>query len=256
MQAIKIDWPDPAVMVVTLDRPEKLNAISREVRDALIAEMRQIEREAGRCRAVVITGTGRAFSAGGDVSQFGEMFAHGSQHAADNMLLFQEMCRLLIRLPVPVITAINGMARGGGTAVALMSDLRIAASDAVFSVGQVRRGLVPDVGLTYLLPRVVGLARALELMLMDTTIDAQRALDIGLINRVVPPDQLMPAALQMARSIASLPSPAVRWVKRVTYMNLDSGFEQALNLEAMAESMLVDTPEFKESLSAFVDKRR
>jgi enoyl-CoA hydratase/carnithine racemase len=137
-----------------------------------------------------------------------------------------------------------------------MSDLRIAASDAVFSVGQVRRGLVPDVGLTYLLPRVVGLARALELMLMDTTIDAQRALDIGLINRVVPPEQLMPAALEMARSIASLPPPAVRWVKRVTYMNLDSGFEQALNLEAMAESMLVDTTEFKDSLAAFVDKRR
>jgi enoyl-CoA hydratase len=250
-----VEWPDPGVLLLTLNRPERLNAIGSEMRDALIEQLRVIEREPDSCRAVIISGSGRAFTAGGDVMEFADFFSKGSQVAADNMLLFQEMCRLLIRLPVPVIAAINGMARGGGTAVALMADLRVASSEAVFSVGQVRRGLVPDVGLTYLLPRVVGLARALELMLLDTNIDAARALEIGLVNRVVPPSDVLPAAVELARTLAALPAPAVRWVKRVTYMNLDSGFDQALNLEAMAESMLIDTPEFKQSLEAFLDRQ-
>jgi 2-(1,2-epoxy-1,2-dihydrophenyl)acetyl-CoA isomerase len=171
------------------------------------------------------------------------------------MQRFQEMARLVWRLPVPVITAVNGMALGGGTAVALMSDLRVASEDAVFAVGQVARGVVPDVGTTYFLPRLVGVARAMELMLLNRRLTAAEALDLGLVNRVVPADEVLPTALAMAGEIAALSEPAVRWIKRITYMNLDASFEQALTFEAMAEGLLAGTPEFVEGLRAFLEKR-
>jgi enoyl-CoA hydratase/carnithine racemase len=132
------------ILVLTLDRPEALNAISVEVREELNRQMHDIELMAQECRAVVITGQGRAFCAGGDVSQMVEFFGAGPDVAVRHMLRFQEMVRLIWRLPVPVITAVNGLALGGGTAVALMSDLRLASEDAVFGVGQLSPGGARD----------------------------------------------------------------------------------------------------------------
>jgi 2-(1,2-epoxy-1,2-dihydrophenyl)acetyl-CoA isomerase len=255
MSGLRTELRDDGVLLLTLDRPEALNAINIEVREAWNAELGEVERRARDCRAVVITGTGRAFCAGGDVTQMPDFFGQGPDVAVQQMARFQEMARLVWRLPVPVIAAVNGAALGGGTAVALMSDLRVASEDAVFAVGQVARGVVPDVGTTYFLPRLVGVARAMELMLLNGRISAAEAKEIGLVNRVVPADEVLPAALAMAGEIAALPEPAVRWIKRVTYMNLDASFEQALNLEAMAEGLLVGTPEFVAGLRAFLGTR-
>lgn len=252
---LRAEWSDGEILILTLNRPESLNAINLEMREAWVAALRAVESQARSCRAVIITGAGRALSAGGDVAEMDEFFGQGADAAAHEMLRFQEMCRLVVRLPAPVISAVNGLALGGGTAVSLMSDLRVASEDAVFGVGQVKAGIVPDVGLTYLLPRIVGLTRALEMMLLDRRIDAQTALLWGLVNAVVPADEVLPTALAWARQMASMSEPALRWTKRAAYLNLDSSLDHALNLEAMAEGLLVGTPEFLEAKDRFLKER-
>jgi 2-(1,2-epoxy-1,2-dihydrophenyl)acetyl-CoA isomerase len=252
---IESELRSDGVLLLTLNRPEVLNPFSVEVRETFNSLLGAVQRGELQCRAVVLTGTGRAFSAGGDVSEMPDFFGQGPDVAVRHMDRFQEMCRLAWRLPVPLIAAVNGLALGGGTAIALMCDLRVVSEDAQFGVGQVRRGVVPDVGLTYILPRTIGLARALEMMLLDRRIDAATALTMGLVNRVVPAADVLSSALELAQEIAALPEPAVRWIKRATLMNLDNSFDQALNLEAMAEGLLTSTPEFRAGLDAFLSRR-
>jgi enoyl-CoA hydratase/carnithine racemase len=243
------------ILVITLNRPESLNPFGPLEREEWNRILHGIESQAQTCRAIVYTGTGRAFSAGGDVSQFGEMFSNGPDQAFRHMQRYQEMARLFWRLPVPVIAAINGLALGGGTAISLMSDLRVASDAAKFGIGQIKRGFVPDIGVTWLLPRIIGLGRAMEMMLTAEPIDAATALSYGLVNRVVPASEVLPTAMAMARQLAQLPEPGVRWIKRSTYLNMDATFEQALNTEAMAEAILAGTPEFTQSLASFMKKR-
>lgn len=252
---VSMEMQEGDILVITLTRPESLNPFGPLEREAWNERLHRIESQAEKCRAVVFTGTGRAFSAGGDVSQFGEMFSHGPDQAFRHMQRFQEMARLFWRLPVPVIAAINGMALGGGTAISLMSDLRVASETAKFNIAQIKRGFVPDIGVTYLLPRIIGLGRAMEMMLLAEPIDAATALSYGLVNRVVPPSEVLPTALALARQLAQLPEAGVRWIKRATYLNMDATFESALNTEAMAEAILAGTPEFVQSLAAFNNKR-
>lgn len=246
---------DDGILIVTLDRPEALNPWGKAEREVWNDLMRDVERQTMQCRVVILTGTGRAFSAGGDVTQFGEMFDAGTEAAVAHMQRYQEMARLAWRLPVPVIAAVNGLALGGGTAISLMADLRVASETSMFAIAQAKRGFVPDIGTTYLLPRIVGLARAMELMLLAQPIDAKTALAYGLINRIAAPDAVLSEAIAMAKQILTLPEPAVRWVKRVTYFNLDATFEQALNTETMAESILAGTPDFTKALAAFMSKK-
>jgi 2-(1,2-epoxy-1,2-dihydrophenyl)acetyl-CoA isomerase len=254
-QGLRSELRDDGVLVMTLDRPEILNPISVEVREAWNAQLQALERDAAGCSAVVVTGSGRYFCAGGDVSEMPDFLGSGTESAAAHMLRFQEMTRLVHRLPVPVICAVNGPALGGGTAVALASDLRVAAEDALFSVGHVRRAVIPDLGVTYLLPRIVGLGKALELMMTDRRIDAAEALALGLVNRVVAKDRVFDEALALAAELAQMPQPSLRWIKRVTYANLDSSFDEALQAEAMAIGLLSGTEEFRAGLEAFQASR-
>jgi 2-(1,2-epoxy-1,2-dihydrophenyl)acetyl-CoA isomerase len=250
-QGLRSELRGDGVLVMTLDRPEILNPISVEVREAWNAQLQAIEADAEGCRAVVVTGSGRYFCAGGDVAEMPDFLGSGTESAAAHMLRFQEMTRLVHRLPVPVICAVNGPALGGGTAVALAADLRVAAEDALFSVGHVRRAVVPDLGVTYLLPRIVGLGKALELMMTDRRIDAAEALDLGLVNRVVPKERVLDEALALADELAAMPQPSLRWIKRLTYENLDATFDGALQAEAMAIGMLAGTDEFHAGIEAF-----
>lgn len=251
---LRCEMREGGVLLMTLDRPEILNPISVEVREAWNAQLQAIERDSEDCAAVVVTGSGRFFCAGGDVSQMSDFLGGGSENAAAQMLRFQEMTRLVHRLPVPVIAAVNGPALGGGTAVALASDLRVASEEATFSIGHVRRSVVPDLGVTYLLPRIVGLGKALELMLTDRRLDAAEALDIGLVNRVVPKDRVLGEALAFAAELARMSQPTLRWIKRVTYANLDASFDQALVAEAAAIGLMTGTEEFQAGIDAFLAK--
>jgi 2-(1,2-epoxy-1,2-dihydrophenyl)acetyl-CoA isomerase len=247
---LRIDYQDE-VVVMRLDRPHVLNAIDQRMRDSWIESLRSMRSREPAPRVMVLTGTGRAFCSGGDVSEQLDYMGPTAHDGFRGQYAYQEIVRLMHDLPIPIIGAVNGIAQGGGTAVALMTDLRVASSSAVFGVGQVMRGLVPDVGLTYLLPRIVGVTRALELMMTNEPISAQRALELGMVNWVVPAEEVMPKALEVAHRLAGYPAPALEWIKRVTYEGLDISWDAALRMEAAAQGILCNRIEFEESVNAF-----
>src|SRR5436309_772914 len=203
------------VGTLVLDRPGKLNAFGGDMREQLVAALGAAAAHGG-IRALVITGAGRAFSAGGDVHHMAGLKASGESFAAVRPLL--ELGRAAIlrlaSLPFPTIAAVNGPAAGAGLNLALACDLRIASDQATFGETFVRIGLHPDWGGTYFLPRLVGLARALELCWTGELISAAEALRIGLVERVVPHDELSAAARALADRLAASPAASVRLMKR------------------------------------------
>lgn len=237
--------------VLRLDRPHVLNAIDQRMRDEWIRLLRQIENDRERYRAVVVTGTGRAFCSGGDVTEQDDYMRPTAHHGWHGQQAYQEIARLMRELSMPVITAVNGIALGGGMAVALMADFLIASEDAEFGVGQVVRGFIPDVGLTYLLPRLIGPSRALQMMLFYERVSAKQAQELGFVNWVVPKDQVMEKAAEIVGLIARAPGPTVEWAKRLSYASLDSSFEAALKQESMAQGILSDSPAFEQALEDF-----
>jgi 2-(1,2-epoxy-1,2-dihydrophenyl)acetyl-CoA isomerase len=252
---LKVERPAPYVLRLTLNRPEVLNALSEALRDSLITTLREVGDDPSGTKVVIFTGAGDYFCSGGDVNEFAGFLGPRPVDGYRAQMFFQEVALRLLHLPCPVIGAINGPAHGGGTAVALMTDLRIASDQASFRVGQVARGLVPDVGLTWVLPRVIGTGRALELMLLNEELSAEAAERIGLVNRVVPHEQVGEAALELAMKLAASSQTALEWIKRATYMNLDLGMESGFRLEAMAQALLSATDDFEEGLHAFKEKR-
>ncbi|WCB91795.1 putative enoyl-CoA hydratase echA12 [Baekduia alba] len=252
---LKVERPAPYVLRLTLNRPRVLNALSEALRDALITTLREVRDDPSATKAVIFTGAGDYFCSGGDVTEFADFLGPRPVDGYRAQMFFQELALLLLQLPCPVIGAINGPAHGGGTAVAMMTDLRIVSDRASFRVGQVARGLVPDVGLTWVLPRVVGTGRALELMLLNEELSAAAAERIGLVNRVVPHDEVGDAALEMATKLAASSRTSLEWIKRTTYMNLDLGMEPGFRLEAMAQALLSATDDFEEGLHAFKERR-
>jgi 2-(1,2-epoxy-1,2-dihydrophenyl)acetyl-CoA isomerase len=242
---------DEDIAILRLDRPHVLNAIDQRMREEWIRLLRQIEDERAVYKGVIVTGTGRAFCSGGDVSEQDDYMkptAHDGWHGQGR---YQEIARLMRELSLPVITAVNGLAVGGGMAVALMSDLLVASEEAEFGVGQVVRGFVPDVGLTYVLPRLIGPSRALQMMMLYEKVDAERAQQLGFVNWVVPKDEVMPKALEIAKEIGRAPGPTLEWIKRVTYGGLDTSYDGALKLEAMVQGILSNSPAFTDGIADF-----
>jgi enoyl-CoA hydratase/carnithine racemase len=253
---LTIDRPAKYVLRLTLNRPEVLNALSVEVREGLLRVLREIEDDPSATKVVILTGTGdRAFCSGGDVREFEGFLGPRPVDGYRAQMRFQDMAQLFLQIPCPVIAAINGNAHGGGTAVAMMSDLRIASDRASFRVGQVARALVPDVGLTWILPRLVGTGKALEMMLLNEEMPAADAERFGLVNRVVPHDAVGEAALAMATQLAASSRTSLEWIKRTTYMNLEQSMDSGMKLEAMSQALLSATDDFHEGIAAFEQKR-
>jgi len=240
------------VATITLDRPDRLNALTFEV----YAELREVfDRVASRddVRVVVITGAGRGFCSGGDVE------------AIIGALLGQDMPRLLAftrltgaliaamrALPKPVVAAINGVAAGAGAVIALAADFRIAVPSASLAFLFTKVGLAgADMGAAYLLPRVVGLARATELLMLGDRISADDALRIGLVNRVVPPEELLTEARALAVRLAAGPSFALGMTKTLLNQELDVDFAAAIEAEAQGQAICMQTPAFREAYEAF-----
>jgi enoyl-CoA hydratase/carnithine racemase len=257
---VSTDYPgivlegDGPVATLRLDRPHVLNAIDRRMRDEWIRLLRVVEADKS-LRVLIITGTGRAFCTGGDVNEQDDYMLPDAAEGFHGQYGYQEIVRLIRDISIPVISAVNGVALGGGTAVALMSDMLVASEDAQFGVGQIVRGFSPDVGLTYILPRLVGTSRALQMMMLYDRIDAEEARQMGFVNWVVPADQVIPKALEVADRIIASPRPAVEWIKRVTYDGLDIPFNVSLRYESMAQAMLATTTGFTESLAGFRAER-
>jgi enoyl-CoA hydratase/carnithine racemase len=254
-EGLRIDRPGKYILRLTLNRPRVLNALSVEVREGLLQVLREIDDDPSATKVVIFTGTGDFFCSGGDVREFEGFLGPRPVDGYRAQMRFQDMAQLFLQIPCPVIAAVNGNAYGGGTAVAMMSDLRIASDRASFKVGQVARALVPDVGLTWILPRLVGTARALEMMLLNEEVSAAEAANWGFVNRVVPHAEFDEATMAMATKLAESSRTSLEWIKRTTYMNLEQGMDSGMKLEAMSQALLSATDDFDAGIAAFRDKR-
>jgi enoyl-CoA hydratase/carnithine racemase len=244
------------VATLTLNRPERLNALGGSLRDDLHDAITRASADSD-VRVMIITGAGKGFCAGGDVKAMQEA-KDGKRERPLIEKIAPGRDRTLLAMrdaPQPIIAAINGAAAGAGMNLALGCDIRIASTAAKFSQAFVKRGLHPDWGGTYFLPRAVGTATAAELIFTGDVIDAAEALRIGLVSRVLAPEELMPAALELARKIAAGPPVAIRLAKRAIYRNAESDLRSALEFETFAQNACFETEDAREGIRAFVDKR-
>jgi 2-(1,2-epoxy-1,2-dihydrophenyl)acetyl-CoA isomerase len=244
------------VATLTLNRPERLNALGGTLRDDLHDA---ITRSSGDSdvRVMVITGAGKGFCAGGDVKAMNE-----AKEGKRERPLLEKVApgrdRTLLAMrdaPQPIIAAINGAAAGAGMNLALGCDIRIASSAAKFSQAFVKRGLHPDWGGTYFLPRVVGMARAAEMIFTGEVIDAAEALKLGIVSRVVAPEELMTTVTALARRIAAGPPMAIRLAKHSLYANAERDLKASLEGETFAQNICFETEDAREGIRAFVEKR-
>ncbi len=239
------------VATITVNRPDKLNALN----DRVIAELGEaIDQVVGDSAVggVILTGAGRAFVAGADIS---ELEKHGAVSAKRLAQTGQDVFRRFETSPKPVIAAVNGFALGGGCELAMACHIRIASEFAKFGQPEVKLGLIPGYGGTQRLPRLVGRGRALQLLLTGEMIDANEAYRIGLVNRVVPAAELLPAANEMMRAILANAPVAIANVIEVVNRGYDATIDDALTLEATAFGLLAATDDKGEGTRAFLEKR-
>jgi enoyl-CoA hydratase len=242
-----------AVAIVTLNRPEKLNALARETVAALSATFKSFENDP-ELRAVILTGTGdRAFSAGTDLSELIHVHADEARAVAD---MGQQLCNQIEQSQVPVIAAINGVAAGGGCELALACHLRLATPNARFSLPETKLGIIPGYGGTQRMTRELGRARAVELILMSGSINAEDALRFGLINRVIAASELLAAAEELAREIAQLAPLAIRACLKAVVGGSELPLAEGLALEAKLFASLFATEDMREGTRAFLEKRK
>ena len=245
-----------AVATVTLNRPERLNALGDTLRDDLHDAVLRAAADP-QIRAIVVTGAGKGFCSGGDVKAMHETReARAERPVLDKVAPLRDRVLLAMRdAPQPIIAAVNGAAAGAGMNLALACDIRLAATTARFGETFVKRGLHPDWGGTYFLPRTVGMAKACELIFTGEMLDAQEALRLGIVSAVYPPEDLLPAAHDLAARIAAGPPIAIRLAKRALYHNQTADLQSALEFETFAQNVCSETEDAREGIRAFVEKR-
>lgn len=245
-----------AVCLLTLNRPERLNALNVQVaNDFKAAIAAALE---GGARAIVLTGAGRAFCAGGDLREMQEMAKHEGRVEAffdEPLRRLNEAILLIRKTPVPFIAAVNGVASGGGCNLALACDLVIAAESAKFNQAFIKIGLTPDCGATFILPRLVGWKRATELLFTGDLIGAKEAAAMGMINAAVPDDELMKTAMSMAQRLAQAPTAAIAQIKMLLEASAVNDYGGQLDLERETQVESGKTRDFVEGVSAFLEKR-
>lgn len=244
------------VAVIHLNRPERMNTLGGTMKPDLARAFFELARNDETVRAVVITGSGdRAFCAGADIKERAANEVRGTDFYVAQKAT-HDLFRNIDEFEKPVIAAINGVALGGGLELALCCDLRIASAGARFGLPEVKLGIIPAAGGTQRLPRLIGEARAKELILTADLIDAAEAFRIGLVNRVVAAEALMPEALALAQRIAELPPLAVRFAKRAINRGMQTDLDSGLEYERYAAAMIIDSEDRKEGMRAFVEKRK
>lgn len=252
MTIIEQSLDSDGILTLTLNRPEKLNALSQDVLLAL-SEIITHAKNNAKIKALLLTGEGKAFCAGADISRLAECDAErGYQFACDGQAVFRQ----LESLGKPSLAAINGFAFGGGCELAVAATLRIASTTAKFGQPEVKLGVIPGYGGTQRLARLVGKGRALDLCLTGRFIDAQTALQWGLVSAVVEPDRLLDEGRQMMKGILSMAPLAIRSVMEVIDYGYDLPLNEALHLEAIHFSKVCASEDKKEGVAAFLDKRQ
>lgn len=244
------------IATITLNAPDKLNALTISMRNSLPLAVDEVAKD-DEVRVVIVTGAGRAFCAGGDVvrqaARAAGEFPEVSRH--ERLRLGGSYIDVFPNLSKPVIAAVNGPCVGGGLSIAMSCDIRIASETARFSVAQVARGLVPDAGLTYYLPHSIGFSKALELMFTAKLISAIEAERLGIVSRVIPPDELMKVTQELAVRIAQQPPVSLELTKKIVWRSQIDALARQIDLEAWAGSIASKTEDHKESVRAFLEKR-
>jgi enoyl-CoA hydratase/carnithine racemase len=246
------------VAVITLNRPDNLNALNDAMQADLMTVFDDIAKDDG-VRVVVITGAGRAFSAGADIRQRFLDPIEKSKAGEVNMALVETFTRVGVaairRIEQPIIASINGAAVGFGCTLSLTCDLRIASDKSRFGLGFVRLGVTPEFGSTYYLPRIVGVAKSLELLFTGKIIDAVEAKEIGLVNQVVPADELEAVSMKMAKTIAKAPPMSIRMIKRGIYQGMENDADTQVLWEHLVFTRARQTEDHEEGVRSFLEKR-
>jgi 2-(1,2-epoxy-1,2-dihydrophenyl)acetyl-CoA isomerase len=245
------------VAIIRMNRPEKLNALSQQMLEELATALSSAESDP-EVRCVVITGVGRAFSAGADLSELQARYEKQEPVNLGQHLrrYFNPLILRIRRMEKPVIALVNGVAAGAGLGLALACDLRIASEDARFVEAFTKVGLIPDSGCTYFLPRLLGLDKAMELVLTGDGIDAAEAHRLGLVSRVLPRQEFEAQGLQFAKQVARGPTRSIGYAKRAINRALTSSLEDALEYEAYMQELAGRTSDHLEGVRAFTEKRQ
>lgn len=245
---------DGGVLTLTLNRPDSYNACNEQLTTDLRAALKEAERRA-EVRSIVLTGSGKAFCSGQDLKEAPEPGAKRS--LADSLVRrYNPIIRSLRSIPKPVITAINGVAAGAGCSLALAGDMRIMAEGAYLLQAFVNIGLVPDSGSSHFLSHTVGYARAFEIATLGEKVPAERALELGLVNRVVPAGKLMEETRALAERYAQGPTKAYGYIKKMLQRAEHTGIDDALEYEVFMQEAAGRTEDYGEGVKAFVEKRK
>jgi len=254
-QTIKVDYSDN-IATLTLNSPEKLNSLSWKMMREITRACDEIE-SSGKARVIVFAGAGRAFCAGADLEDLQKTVALKPAQREPKLKAWFKLIWTIKSVELPTIAAVHGAAMGGGLALAIACDIRIAADDAKVGAVFVQRGASSaDMGVSWMLPRIVGAGRAAELMFTGDIIDAARAEHIGLFNRVVPRDQLMQAAMEMAGKLAAGPPLGLKFTKRALNRSVWEGLQSQLEYESATQTLTFLSEDFQEGVKSFYEKRK
>lgn len=241
------------VATISLSRPDRLNAFDGQMHEELYEALENVEKDES-VRCVVLRGEGRGFSAGADLSS-----VRSEEDPDLGEYLRQTYSRAIVKMvkmEKPIIAALHGPVYGAGMGMALACDMRIASESAKFSVAFIKIGLMPDAGVSFFLPRIVGLGRAMEMSMTGDAVEAEEAQRIGLVNKVVAEDDLAGEANALAQKLAALPTKAMGQIKNSLYASFESDLETALEAEAKGQTFCGYTEDHKEGVSAFFEKRQ
>ena len=245
-----------AVRTITLNRPDVLNACNNMLLAQLSKAMRDAEKDKG-VRCIVLTGAGRAFCSGQDLADVAQRYASDEPIELGSHLrkTYNRIVLKMRTMEKPIIASVNGVAAGAGCSLALACDMRIAAESASFIQAFINVGLIPDSGGTFMLPRLIGLSRAMEMACTGRKVKADEALRIGLVNQVVADDQLLEATTKLATRLTSLPPRGIGLTKRILNASLENDLATQLDYEAMMQTTAGRTKDHREGVTAFLEKR-
>ena len=250
-QHIRLEHSPAAVATITLARPDTLNALSSQTVDELRTAVEECGRSGARC--LLVTGEGRGFSSGADLASGGGLPQDAGEALEKH---FNPLIEAMFDLPIPIVAAVNGPAAGAGCSIALAADVVIAARSAYFLQAFVNIGLIPDAGATWLLPRLVGRARAMEMMMLGERIPAEQAQAWGMISRVVDDEHLQSEAVALATRLAQGPTAALGLIRRLARDAAQLALSDALAAERAAQREAGRTDDFRSAVMAFLHKRQ
>ena len=250
---------DDRIVKITLNRPDTRNALSGDIIEGLVEYIQKADKDKN-VGCVILTGAGKSFSSGGNLQEIKDMTTKDqmTQAQLEDWYRFgiQKIPLTMNSIDVPVVAAVNGHAIGAGNDLCTMCDIRIAGEDAKFSESFLRIGIIPGDGGSWFLPKIIGLARANEMILTCDVLDANKALDWGLVSKVVPNENLIVEAQQLAKKIADQPPEASRRAKRLLRMSQNVPLQDALEMAASQQSMLQQLDDHREAIDALLEKRK